>query len=96
MDTPRLTRDQLRELDRRAIEELGIPGIVLMENAARAVAAEALHLVEFFALDAPRPRSSAAAGTTAATGTRPRATCTTAGAPSPSSPPPTTCPATRR
>jgi NAD(P)H-hydrate epimerase len=34
----RLTRAQLREVDRRAIEEFGIPGIVLMENAARAVA----------------------------------------------------------
>ncbi|MEM8874707.1 MAG: NAD(P)H-hydrate epimerase [Planctomycetota bacterium] len=34
----RLTRAQVREIDRRAIEELGIPGIVLMENAARAVA----------------------------------------------------------
>ena len=31
-----LSRDGARELDRRAIEELGIPGIVLMENAGRA------------------------------------------------------------
>ena len=30
-----LTRDQSRELDRRAIEEYGIPGLVLMENAGR-------------------------------------------------------------
>lgn len=30
-----LTRDQVREVDRLAIESLGIPGIVLMENAAR-------------------------------------------------------------
>jgi NAD(P)H-hydrate epimerase len=30
-----LDPDQLRELDRRAIRELGIPGIVLMENAGR-------------------------------------------------------------
>lgn len=30
-----LTRDQVREVDRRAIEELGILGIVLMENAGR-------------------------------------------------------------
>ncbi len=29
-----LTRRQVREVDRRAIEEFGIPGIVLMENAA--------------------------------------------------------------
>ncbi|MFA9480419.1 NAD(P)H-hydrate epimerase [Phycisphaerales bacterium AB-hyl4] len=35
-----LTRDQVRELDRLAIESLGIPGIVLMENAAAGAAAE--------------------------------------------------------
>jgi NAD(P)H-hydrate epimerase len=29
-----LTRRQVREVDRRALEEYGIPGIVLMENAA--------------------------------------------------------------
>ena len=34
----RLTRAQVREIDRRSIEEYHIPGIVLMENAARAVA----------------------------------------------------------
>ncbi|MDQ3440933.1 MAG: NAD(P)H-hydrate epimerase, partial [Planctomycetota bacterium] len=33
----RLTRAQMREIDRRAIEEYHIPGIVLMENAARSV-----------------------------------------------------------
>ncbi|HWE93827.1 MAG TPA: NAD(P)H-hydrate epimerase [Tepidisphaeraceae bacterium] len=32
----RLTRAQLREIDRRATEEFHIPGVVLMENAARA------------------------------------------------------------
>ncbi|MDP6539340.1 MAG: NAD(P)H-hydrate epimerase [Planctomycetota bacterium] len=36
-----LTRDQVRRLDRLATEELGLPGIVLMESAGRA-AAEAL------------------------------------------------------
>ncbi|MFN4260396.1 MAG: NAD(P)H-hydrate epimerase [Gemmataceae bacterium] len=30
-----LSRDAAREVDRRAIEELGIPGVVLMENAGR-------------------------------------------------------------
>src|SRR5438034_8566415 len=34
----RLTREQVREIDRRSIEDYHIPGIVLMENAARAVA----------------------------------------------------------
>ncbi|MFL5327945.1 MAG: NAD(P)H-hydrate epimerase [Gemmataceae bacterium] len=33
-----LTRAAMRELDRRAIEEFGIPGIVLMENAGRGAA----------------------------------------------------------
>ena len=28
-----LSRDEVREVDRRAIEDLGVPGIVLMENA---------------------------------------------------------------
>lgn len=32
-----LTRAQIREIDRRAIEELGLPGVVLMENAGRSV-----------------------------------------------------------
>jgi NAD(P)H-hydrate epimerase len=35
MESLHLTREQVREIDRRAIEELGIPGIVLMENAGR-------------------------------------------------------------
>lgn len=30
-----LTRDEVRDVDRRAIEEFGLPGIVLMENAGR-------------------------------------------------------------
>jgi NAD(P)H-hydrate epimerase len=33
-----LTREQARELDRRAMEEFGVPGIVLMENAGRGMA----------------------------------------------------------
>lgn len=33
-----LSRDQVRELDRRAIQEYGVPGIVLMENAGRGTA----------------------------------------------------------
>jgi NAD(P)H-hydrate epimerase len=32
-----LTREQSRQLDRRAIEDYGIPGLVLMENAGRGV-----------------------------------------------------------
>jgi NAD(P)H-hydrate epimerase len=37
MNQPTLTRAQVRELDRRASEEFGIPGMVLMENAGRGV-----------------------------------------------------------
>src|SRR3954447_7431873 len=33
-----LTRAQVRELDRRAIDEYGVPGVVLMENAGRGAA----------------------------------------------------------
>jgi len=33
-----LSREQIRQIDRRAIEELGVPGVVLMENAGRGAA----------------------------------------------------------
>lgn len=33
-----LSREQARELDRRAMQEYGVPGIVLMENAGRGMA----------------------------------------------------------
>jgi NAD(P)H-hydrate epimerase len=33
-----LSREQLRALDRQAIEEFGVPGVVLMENAGRGAA----------------------------------------------------------
>ena len=39
-----LTRAQLRELDRRAIDDFGVPGIVLMENAGRGAAEVLLRL----------------------------------------------------
>src|SRR5689334_4543742 len=35
---PVLTAAEMREADRRTIEEIGLPGAVLMENAGRAVA----------------------------------------------------------
>jgi hydroxyethylthiazole kinase-like uncharacterized protein yjeF len=42
----RLTRNQLREIDRRALSDYHIPGIVLMENAARAVVDEAYRMID--------------------------------------------------
>ena len=43
---PVLTRDAVRELDRRAIEEAGMPSFALMESAGRACADVAQELVE--------------------------------------------------
>ncbi len=43
--TQALRRDAVRELDRRAIEEYGVPSILLMENAGRACADEARGLL---------------------------------------------------
>lgn len=40
-----LSRDEVRELDRRAIEERGVPSLLLMENAGRACAEAAQRLV---------------------------------------------------
>jgi len=38
MEEPAATRDEIRAFDRYAIEALGLPGIVLMENAGRQIA----------------------------------------------------------
>jgi len=38
MEEPAATRDEIRDFDRYAIETLGVPGIVLMENAGRQIA----------------------------------------------------------
>jgi len=43
----RLTRAQVREVDRLAIEEYHIPGVVLMENASRAVVDVVRKMTEF-------------------------------------------------
>ena len=50
----RLTRDQVREIDRRAIEEYHIPGIVLMENAARAVVDVAIEMLKTSPVPTPK------------------------------------------
>lgn len=41
-----VTAEQMRELDRRAMEERGLPGLTLMENAGRGVAEAAYRLTE--------------------------------------------------
>src|SRR5437870_12094342 len=41
---PTLSREQLREIDRLAVEEFGVPGVVLMENAGRGAAEVLLSL----------------------------------------------------
>ena len=51
-----LTRNQVRELDRRAIEEFGVPGVVLMENAGRSAAEILLSIL------LPLPASGRGAG----------------------------------
>jgi len=43
--TLHFSRDAVREVDRRCIEEFGIPGVVLMENAASALAHCALNII---------------------------------------------------
>jgi NAD(P)H-hydrate epimerase len=50
--TAALTRAQLREIDLRAIQEYGIPGIVLMENAAIHAVKSACDMLK----DRPKPR----------------------------------------
>ena len=40
-----LGKDEIREIDRKAIEEYEIPGIILMENAGRNVAEEVLKML---------------------------------------------------
>ncbi|MBR1672185.1 MAG: NAD(P)H-hydrate epimerase [Fretibacterium sp.] len=42
-----LTREQMREADRRAVEQFGIPSILLMENAALAAVRELEHYAVF-------------------------------------------------
>ncbi|HLL88847.1 MAG TPA: NAD(P)H-hydrate epimerase [Tepidisphaeraceae bacterium] len=42
----RLTRSQVRDVDRRSIQDYHVPGIVLMENAARAVADQACLMLD--------------------------------------------------
>ncbi len=40
-----VTAEQMREIDRRAIQDIGIPGVALMENAGRRVFEEATKMV---------------------------------------------------
>lgn len=48
-----VTRDEMREIDRRAFGEFGIPAIILMENAGRGAADEARKLYRERGLSGP-------------------------------------------
>ncbi|MBW3542796.1 MAG: NAD(P)H-hydrate epimerase [Planctomycetes bacterium] len=49
-----MTRDEVREVDRRAIQDYGLPGVVLMENAGRGTAELLLDLALPKKGDSPR------------------------------------------
>jgi len=53
-----MTRQAVREVDRAAIEDFGIPGLVLMENAGRGAAQVVLRLLD----DAASPRVAIVCG----------------------------------
>lgn len=53
-----LTREEMRELDRKAIEEYKIPGIVLMENAGRNVAEEVVKMIDSFSTSKVKPQNT--------------------------------------
>ena len=44
---PVVTAAEMRALDKATIDEIGIPGVTLMETAGRAVAAAAAEMVDF-------------------------------------------------
>ena len=49
------TRERVREVDRLCVEQFAIPGIVLMENASRALADVAVEMLGEAAIPADRP-----------------------------------------
>lgn len=56
---PALTREQMQAFDRWAMEEMGVPGIVLMENAGRGCAEVLLRVHALSASDNTGPGSAA-------------------------------------
>ena len=57
-----LTRQQVRRVDRLAIEQIGIPGMVLMENAGRNAARSVLGLIDERKISPARPRVAVVCG----------------------------------
>ena len=72
-----LNAAQMREADRRTIEDIGIPSLVLMENAGRQAVAAMEAMYSDLARAAGRA-SCAAAATTAATASSSRGRCCSA------------------
>ena len=72
MSVRTITRDQARQVDRRAVEEYGMSGLVLMENAGRGVADIVGRLLAFAspaADERPESRMSRESSSAAARGT---------------------------
>ncbi|MBN2981888.1 MULTISPECIES: NAD(P)H-hydrate dehydratase [Cohnella] len=57
-----VTSKEMRDIDRYAIDVIGIPSLVLMENAGRAIAEEAIRLAEAEGARGRRPRWLVLAG----------------------------------
>ncbi|MDD3012846.1 MAG: NAD(P)H-hydrate dehydratase [Candidatus Gastranaerophilales bacterium] len=48
-----LTGEQMRNIDKKAIEDLKIPGLILMENAGRAVCEQTLEIIDEIKIENP-------------------------------------------
>ena len=57
-----LTRRQVRRVDQLAIEQIGIPGMVLMENAGRNAARAVLDLIDERKISLARARIAVVCG----------------------------------
>ena len=56
------TREEVREVDRIAMEEYAMPGVILMENAGRGAADVAMQMLESGGTRGPRPHAAIVCG----------------------------------